>query len=341
MSISYLSSSAIPDHYKKIDDAPKSPHHITHQANAYNLAGRYSVKGASPSLLRLRGAILSLVSAGIFAFFSKNVRENLKGRKLQIIYLPEAKPKPPEEKPKSRETKPKLPSLKKSSLPMDDSSIIKQLNNQGFSSPVDKGGGGRCLFLSIAPQITQADFLEAAAMPHLQPLLSSFPDWQNLSAHQQADLLRTLALEAESHFFNTLPTDSKDLKPDDWDWIRELYKDMLQEIQHLTFANIREQAAKATDLEKFDYCKMNFAPYKSRTIRPTNWAGTSELIALSKIFNRQTLAFGQDYASSEKVWVDPHKNILPYHQRLVGRTPPIAIFQTHGGGHYRLLPLKD
>jgi len=341
MSIRYLTDSTIPHHFTKIDNAPKLALRTTYRSISYNLAGKYSVKGDFPNLLIFRGAILSIISGGFLLLLSKNVRENWKGRQLQVIYLPESKPKIPTPKiPKPKIPTPKIPSSKNTSTQMDDQSIIQQLTTQGFGLPEEKGGGGRCLFLSIAPQLTEADFAHAISIPHLNPLLCSFPEWINLSAIEQADLLRTIALEAESHFFRTLPVNPKDLIAEDLDWIRELFKDMIQELKYSSFDDLRKQVAATSDLEKFEFCNQNFETYKKRTIRPHNWAGTSELIALSKVFNRQTMAYGQDYASSEKVLLDSDKNVLPYYHRQAGKTPPIVVFQLNGGGHYRLLPFK-
>ena len=230
-----------------------------------------------------------------------------------------------------------LNSSEKIKVKWDDQTIIKNLIQQGFGSPVDKGGDGRCLFRSISPQITEEDCIVASTIPHIQSLLCSFDEWSSYNLLEQSDLLRRLAMAEESYFFSSLSEDMA-LDEEGLKWIRELYKDMLAEIEHPLNFRLRETVRNTTDLEKYTYCRNHFSAYKASTSRPTNWAGTSELIALSRVFNRQTMAFGQDFASSKKVRLDQEGNVLPYHNWPCGTNPPIVVFQTNGGGHYQLLP---
>lgn len=230
----------------------------------------------------------------------------------------------------------------KSSKKMTDPEIIQNLVLQNYSRPIEKGGDGRCLFLSVASQITKKDLVQAFLLEHLDGICG-FAQWSELSLGEQADHLRKWAMQEENHFFTNLPSTVQELNEDDLNWIREFYKDMLQELKGLGTSNsgqmklLHEMITESSDEQKYECCKNNFEEYSQNTSRQFNWAGTSELIALSRIFNRATMAFGQDYASSNEVKLDENNNVLPYHHRPLGSTPAIVVFQCNGGGHYKML----
>jgi hypothetical protein len=224
---------------------------------------------------------------------------------------------------------------------MTDPEIIHNLVLQNYSKPIEKGGDGRCLFLSIASQITEED------IDNVFPRRLSFCDWSKLSLGGQADELRKLAMARETIFFDTLPLNVLDLTQDELVWVRELYKDMLQELNKMSSSNsdhmqlLHKMITENSDELKLEYFKKNFLDYRKKTSQQFNWAGTSELIALSRVFNRETVAYGQDYASSDRMRIDKNGNVLPYHHRMFGRTPAIVVFQCNGGGHYKMLKLPE
>lgn len=213
---------------------------------------------------------------------------------------------------------------------MNDKTIIKRLYNwQNFEKPIEKGGDGRCLFRSIEPQITEKDFEK-------HPTYLS--KWQEADTTGKADLLRTLALETERTFISNLPESYEHLEEKDKVWIQEFYKDALQEIANCNATQTREKVANTSFDEQFAYAKASFEEYYSRTSRPTNWAGTTEAIALSRALGRKLNLFGNDFASSLELNCSKNK-ILPY-QSAEGDKPTIRAFQCNGGGHYQLLMKK-
>lgn len=221
------------------------------------------------------------------------------------------------------------------SVPLNDAEIIENLHRQGYKGPFEEGMGGRCLFLSIIPQLLPAD---------IRLLLSSrykehFNNWLTLDKYAQADRFRQIALEEEELFLNTISSDSTRLTYNEEEGIEELYKDMLEELEKLGHARVRNRSTNDPLLNKLKYCKENFQQYKDNTLRPTNWAGTSEFTALGRLLKRQTQAFGQDFASREDVELDEEGNVLPYFTSFSGNLPPLVVFQRGGGGHYqRLVP---
>lgn len=220
----------------------------------------------------------------------------------------------------------------KKSRKLSDGEIIKNLEKQGYVGPFEEGGGGRCLFFSIVPQITQTDIDQVDTAYN-----SYFHDWGNLSKEEQADRLRQVALAEEAEFMKNLDTNNLDAPAQVR--IRELWKDMKEELEHLGHFKISRLFASTSIVEMGDYCKREFDRYKSNTERSTNWAGTSELIAIGRIFKRQVIAFGQDFASGDNSHLDEQDHVLPYFSTAKTALSPIVIFQCHGGGHYkRLVP---
>lgn len=212
---------------------------------------------------------------------------------------------------------------------VNDREIIENLHKQGFEGPFEMGGGGRCLFLSIAPQITGEDLIET---PEKMPL----EQWSRLNLQEQADQLRAWAMQNEQAFISTLPRSYARLNKQDHLWIKELYKDMIQELRGLALKDVHEITKNSTKKDCFNYVKNNFEMYRQHTERSTNWAGSSEAISLSRLFKRHIQLFGQDSASSADVSFDDNGDVLPY-CKYSGKNPPIFIFQRNGGGHYQRL----
>lgn len=230
-----------------------------------------------------------------------------------------------------------IPPLHASFLPtkntarLDDEQIIKNLQKQGYEGPFEEGGGGRCLFLSILPQIRESDLLNLSSSNQQR-----FKDWKELDKNQKAHLLRQIALEEEEQFLNNLPQGNLS-NLNDLERIKELYKDMLEEVEKKRHADIRQQVRGVREAEMLTYCINHFQTYKKNTLRFANWAGTSELISIGILFKRRVMAFGQDFASSEEIKYDDKGNVLPYYASPLEFLPPILVFQCDGGGHYKRL----
>lgn len=227
----------------------------------------------------------------------------------------------------SSKTSSSTTSVKETVFYLNDAPIVANLKKQGFLPPIERGANGSCLFLSVAPQITQED------LDYLDD--SMLKDWNSSTEQEKADLLRMLAMRAESQFICSL--NDGILNEEDVDWINELYKDMLQEIEKLNFSDTRERSKAASAEEKLEFCKAHFSEYKKRTKKTYKWAGTSELIGIGRTFNRKVIAYGRDLAQSKKVLVNAKKEIQPYYESPTGELPPIYVFQCSGGGHYRQL----
>lgn len=213
-----------------------------------------------------------------------------------------------------------------------DYEITNNLTSRGFKRKENRGNG-RCLFYSIAPQITKDDLEAIKARQDLNQL--TYEEWRNLNPKQQADQLRGWAMAEETRFFEALNHEGELPDPDKL-WIEELYKDIKQELEKPSNQVIRSLCS--TDLEsKKIYCINNFEKYKKNTSRVNNWAGTSEFIALLNIFQRSGAMYGNDYARSVTVDLDEYGNVLPYFEKFTPGTPTIFVYQTNGGGHYEEL----
>jgi hypothetical protein len=226
----------------------------------------------------------------------------------------------------------------KITVTMTDGEIIANLVSQGFAKPIEKGSDGRCLFQSIAPQITDDDLYQAKIYDPSFACTSE--KWTKMNLQEQADLLRKWAMAEEAFFFSKLPEDYESLSPEKKTWIQELYKDMLQQIEGLPASAVPQRCAANNDSDKFLYCKQHFQQYLEETSTSTNWAGTSEVIALSRVFQRDARLFGRNLATSFSVRLSDGGYVLPYFETTGKRVPPITIFQCNGGGHYKLLPIE-
>lgn len=270
----------------------------------------------------IAGLAILLFTLGL-ALISKTVRQLFNGRKVARIL-----------KPIDLQGASQLGKRSQMATPLGDQDIIAFLLQQGYGAPVEKGSDGRCLFRSMASQIEEEDL---ALVPSSYPGTMPFAQWETLSLVEKSDLLRTWAMESERLFMSSLSDQIGDLSAADLEWIGEFYKDMVQELEHMSYSHLRSRFQSTDFEEKLRYCKEHFSDYYARTKRPTNWAGTTELIALSRLFQRAVEAFGNDFASSEWVSYTSDGKVLPYYSSK-GRLPKISIFQCHGGGHYRLLP---
>lgn len=217
-----------------------------------------------------------------------------------------------------------------SEVKMSDSEIISNLEKQGFNQPVNTLSDGRCLFGSIACHIDEQDLTKIEDNIQMD-------EWCQLPIGDKANLLRKWAINTEKKLFTELFMNSENPSDEAVSAINELYADIRQELHASNLAQLRNLLKTASYEEKLDYCRSNFDQYISNTSREKNWAGTTELRALGKLFNRQVIMFGQNHASSLEVSNDEKGNVLPYYTLQEGKTPPIFVFQQNGGGHYRQL----
>ena len=189
----------------------------------------------------------------------------------------------------------------------DQQIILNLREKQKYQGPFEEGSEGRCLFYSIVPQITQADVGRGLT----SKFKKYFERWSALSKADKADRLRHMALDEEEDFLAALPINTKEFTPDQiQERIVELYKDGIQQ-----FENVGAEAlnrARTTSLqEQFAFCKNRFKEYKEATWRPSNWAGTSELIAIGRfILNRKIKLFWQEGSETH---LDAQGNVLPYY----------------------------
>lgn len=230
-----------------------------------------------------------------------------------------SQPKPPETEPKQHPN-----TSKRSHTEWNDNDILVSLKDYHFKpTPSD----GNCLFHTIAGQLTEEDFLNASC--------------NLLSGGSKSSHLRTLAIANETVFINKIKSKSfSQLSSQDQEWVREFHKDMLQEFS-LSFGKtmhleVREKTKKTKDDEILSYVLEKFDEYAQKTSRIGNWAGTSEIIALARVFGRPVKAYGFNFVESDDVLINPEGKALPYFS-YAGEGKPILIFQTGGGGHYIIL----
>lgn len=280
---------------------------------------------AMRGIVEILGVGIILLPIDLFSWASKTFKKN---------DLPPAADLPP------------APQVSNASRPrtqkkLKDSEIIDQLTQRKFDRPADEGGGGRCLFLSIQPQITESDLnLVRAKFPNTV----SFSEWSRRSKEENADDLRFWAMQTERKFISSIRKSNRSysqLDPLDRQWIREFYKDMYQEIHKVEADRVRIDTKDVTEEERLLFVKTHFDRYEEKTSCPTNESGSAEAISLSRLLQREIQMYGNDRASSEFVQLDADGNILPYCSYPGKKQPPIYVFQIGGGGHYRRLPLKD
>lgn len=212
---------------------------------------------------------------------------------------------------------------------LTDEQIIEKLLAQGFEQPRPTPKDGRCLFHSIALQLTEEDF----AIAKIDPTASEI---------DKANRLRNLAMEMGDRFFDEISrTSIDDIKEETLVRLDEFYKDILEENGE-TKENIRARSRTTSKEDKYKFFLENYQEYKAKTSRETNWAGTSEAISLACLFDRGVIFYGQDFASRENVGLSAEGYVKPYFafKSYLCSRPIIRIFQRGGGGHYEYLPRK-
>lgn len=206
---------------------------------------------------------------------------------------------------------------------LSENEIIDRLRKQGFTM-TDVPRDCRCLFHVFAGQLSEQD------MRH-------YEDWASRNDIEKANFLRQIAMEREDAFMKkfqdgNLPSEEMDIT-----WINEFYKDMQQEFG-APKNRVRELSKTVPFNDKFQFVLSNFARYRSETARERCFAGTTEAIALSTIFERDVIFYGQDTASQEQTTVNEKGEVLPYFSsNRYPNSSPIYIFQSDRASHYQLL----
>mmetsp|Transcript_37075 Transcript_37075/g.96402 ORF Transcript_37075/g.96402 Transcript_37075/m.96402 type:complete len:193 (+) Transcript_37075:2-580(+) len=190
-----------------------------------------------------------------------------------------------------------------------------------------------------------------------------------MPAPSRASWLRRTAMADEEGFIKELQAFRRtgEPLPSYHAWrLRELYKDMAEEfissgITDLgagipswnlpaVYQRVRELAGTTSDADVLDFALKHAGQYIAITGREGNWAGSSEMAALARAFDRPMLAFGNNWVTQDAIQLTKRENsevqweVLPYFEALVpdGRQVgvPVRVFQTNGGGHYQMLQEK-
>jgi len=262
------------------------------------------------------------------------------------------------------------------SVAMDDREILRNLRDTRGLVNRDQGAGGNCLFLSMAPQLCAADVAELPSKsPDWLKLLGSDlgERWEASSNYDRARLLRQVAMLDEAKFLEDLGAlvAAGQEVPAKMQWrALELYKDMAEEfissgITELAkdmpwspfgnrniYTRVRQLAKETPAAQVHDFVLRHGQQYMQITGRHGNWAGSSEIAAVSNATGRQFEAYGNNWVSQDVVELDPSGpggswEVVPYFTApfpnsessdgALPPSPPVRVFQTNGGGHYQAL----
>jgi len=147
----------------------------------------------------------------------------------------------------------------------------------------------------------------------------------------------------------------------DVEWrTRELFTDMAEEFissnktelaadipgwnREALYTRVREVVSTFSLDQICDYVLLHADEYLQTTGREGNWAGSSEMAALSSVLQRPVQAYGNNWVSQDEIKLEQADGdewkILPYFEATCyaeARGDAIRVFQTHGGGHYQML----
>lgn len=268
-------------------------------------------------------------------------------------------------------------------LRMDDCEILRNLASVRGWRRQDMGAKGNCLFLSVATQVEPTD-VEALSqrsemwMDMLGPKIRA--SWRKKSVPTRARFLRRIAVKDELEWIQRVREAWRDEPMPEADVFRtrELFMDMVEEFaregcgtgglpqlppscsKEKIYEVVREFKRGKTFEEEFEFVQMHMERYLEKTGHEGNWAGSSELVALSHALQRPVEAYGNNWLSQPTVQVLLSENgtrcqVLPYlaarptEHGVESHSPvssaasseegsqPIRVFQTNGGGHYQML----
>lgn len=249
-------------------------------------------------------------------------------------------------------------------MSMHDDEILRNLREVHGWRNTDHGAGGNCLFLAIAPQVTSSDF--AGAVARVAPGWDA-PAWGAASLLERAHLLRKLAMLEESHFlcrFAALRGERGEV-PQAFQWrMLEFYRDMAEEFISSgttelakgvnswdlrgVYRRVRALAVETPVEQIYDFVLTHAGEYMRITGLEGNWAGSSEMAALSSALRRPFAAYGNNWVSQDDLEVEASGGVKPYFMAPVqsevsdlseeeGLASTVRIFQKNGGGHYQML----
>lgn len=187
--------------------------------------------------------------------------------------------------------------------------------------------------------------------------------WEDMGPRERASLLRRMAILDESEFIAELAAARARGEPlsTDVEWrTRELFTDMAEEFissnktelaadipgwnREALYSRVREVVSTFSLDQICEYVLLHADEYLQTTGREGNWAGSSEMAALSSVLQRPVQAYGNNWVSQDEVKLEQADGdewkILPYFEATCyaeARGDAIRVFQTHGGGHYQML----
>ncbi|CAJ1379708.1 unnamed protein product [Effrenium voratum] len=249
---------------------------------------------------------------------------------------------------------------------MNDKEILDNLNERRGWKVKDMGANGNCLFLSMATQVRKEDVYDLPARsPAWAEALGDLSRWEDLSIRDRASLLRRMAILDEAEFIAevaALRARGEQLRAPLMWRLEELFTDMAEEFvssnqtelaanipgwdRQGLYSRVREVVSSFTLDQKCEFVLLHADEYMQTTGREGNWAGSSEMAALSSVLHRPVQAFGNNWVSQDDVKImEPEAGsskweVLPYFEARCFNEPrgdPIRVFQTHGGGHYQML----
>lgn len=301
------------------------------------------------ALRRSAGAVLLVLSAGRLSGWRHHRSKRTRG----IVQVPACVAEPHQEFAEVY-----------SGQRMNDMEILNNILERHGWYPQDKGAGGNCLFLSMAPQVEPEDLRDVhlRSVRWEEALGSDLADqWKDLQILQRANILRQMAILDEAEFLEELQAlGSGELPPEaEWD-VRELYTDMLEEFVSSNkhglgdgvmgwdlqgvYKRVRKLLSEYERDQVHEFVLKHGAEYMQITGRQGNWAGSSEMAALSSVLRRPVLAYGNNRVTQDEVKVklleDGGKEVQPYFEARCFAEPrggAIRVFQVRGGGHYQML----
>eukprot|EP00435_Cladocopium_sp_Y103_P001609 s5737_g1.t1 len=214
---------------------------------------------------------------------------------------------------------------------MNDTEILNNIQEQHGWTPQDKGAGGNCLFLSMAPQVEPEDLRDVHLRSERweEALGSDLADrWKDLKILQRANILRQMAIMDEAEFLEELQALGSGELPPEADWrMRELFTDMLEEFVTSNkhglgagvmgwdlqgvYKRVRKLLSEYKTDQVHEFVLKHGAEYMQITGREGNWAGSSEMAALSSVLRRPVLAYGNNTAGTSKsVTACDHRSLV-------------------------------
>lgn len=253
-----------------------------------------------PALRRSAGAVLLVLSAGRLSGWRHHRSKRTRG----IVQVPACVAAEPHQE--FAEVY--------SGQSMNDTEILNNIQERHGWYPQDKGAGGNCLFLSMAPQVEPEDLRDVhlRSVRWEEALGSDLADrWKDLQILQRANILRQMAIMDEAEFLEELQAlGSAELSPEAEWRMRELFTDMVEEFVSSNkhglgdgvmgwdlqgvYKRVRKLLSEYEREQIHEFVLKHGDEYMQITGRQGNWAGSSEMAALSSVLRRPVLAYGNN-----------------------------------------------